>query len=127
MNASLKSALESHRGATRGSLHEMKQIKSKITALQDRHQKLLILRQQDIASLIASLDLAHIDDQTLIGGLMFLKDKIVVKDPMTEDWRNAGERFLRKIKPKRQSTSKPIAPPSSPNQPPQKQPQSREK
>jgi len=108
----------------RGPLREINQIKSKISALQDRHQKLLVQRQQDIASLISALDLAHVDDQLLLGGLIFLKEKITTHDSIMEEWQNAGERFLRTIKPKRQSPPKPITPSSSPTQSPQKHPQS---
>ncbi len=42
-------------------------IESKISALQARYQQLLEHRQRDIAALIARLDLAHIDDPTLVG------------------------------------------------------------
>ena len=122
MNASLNNS-QSKRGQNRG----LNQIKSKISALQNQYQKLLIQRQQDIASLISTLDLAHVDDQLLLGGLIFLKEKITTHDSIMEEWRNAGERFLRTIKPKRQSHPKPITPSSSPTQSPQKHPQSREK
>lgn len=110
MAASLKSTGSRIRG-----IH---QLKSKITTLQTQYQKLLTHRQQDIASRIATLDLADMDDQLLMGGLIFLKEKITTQDPIMENWRNAGERFLRKTKPKRQSTSKPTAPSSSSNQSP---------
>ncbi|MGC8483868.1 MAG: hypothetical protein ACP5OE_09535, partial [Thermodesulfobium sp.] len=74
MNAFLSSIPNSR------SIRGMHQIKSKMLALQEEYQKLLTQRQRDIASLIATLDLAHIDDQLLIGGLMFLKEKITIKD-----------------------------------------------
>lgn len=44
--------------------------------------------------------LTHVDDKTLIGGLFFLKEKIITQDPITEAWRDAGEKFLRYHKPK---------------------------
>ena len=114
MNTSLKSihasvetgntepSLEPYGGipsrSSRGQVRGINQIKSKMSALQEEYQKLLLQRQQDIASLIATLGLIHIDDQLLVGGLLFLRDKISTQDPMMEVWHNAGERFLRQTK-----------------------------
>ncbi len=73
-------------------------IESKISALQAKYQQLLEQRQRDIAALIARLDLAHIDDKILVGALMFVKEKVIADDSITEDWRDAGSRFLRRSK-----------------------------
>jgi hypothetical protein len=99
-----------------------------MSALQEEYEKRLLQRQQDIASLIVTLDLAHIDDQLLIGGLLFLRDKITTQDSLVEGWRNAGDRFLRQTK-----KSKSLNPPKAATIPPpahqssQKYPQSRAK
>ena len=106
---------------------KMRQLESRISDLQKKHQHLLAQRQQDIAALITTLDLVHIEDKILIGGLMFLKDKITTQSPIMEGWLNAGERFLRQIKSKKCNTSKTNVTTLSSNQLPQKHSQSREK
>ena len=122
MNAFLSSIPNSR--SSRGMHH----IKTKISALQEEYQKLLTQRQRDIASLIATLDLAHIDDQLLIGGLMFLKEKITTKDQLIKDWQDTGERFLRQAKKSQKlNPSKKASSPSPAHQSSQKHSQSREK
>lgn len=79
---------------------KLHQLESKISDLQKQHQLLLKERQQEIATLLTAVDLAHIDNKMLTGGLLFLKEKISIKDPIVEVWREAGEKFLRYTKPK---------------------------
>lgn len=81
---------------------KMRQLKSKISELQKHYQLLLKERQTDIAALIPMADLAHLDDKTLMGGFLFLKEKISTEDPIMEAWHVAGEKFLRQHKPKPQ-------------------------
>lgn len=107
---------------------KINQIESKISDLQSQKQRLLAERQKEIAALIAALDLAILEDKVLMGGLQFLKDKVTTKDPIVEDWQNAGERFLRHTKrskriqsSKKDTTSLPV------HQSSKKPPQSREK
>ena len=88
------------------SAKSMRQIASKISDLQVQYQHLLTQRQQDIAALITSLDLASMEDASLVGGLMFVKNKVTTQDPIVEGWRNTGERFLRQTKSKSNSSSK---------------------
>lgn len=92
-----------------------------MSALQEEYKKRLLQRQQAIASLIVTLDLAHIDDQLLIGGLLFLKDKITIQDSLVEDWRSAGDRFLRWKKSKNSLSFISDAAPHKTNRAPQKQ------
>ena len=75
---------------------KLRQLETKISTLQTQHQTLLKDRQQEIAGLITSLELAHVEDNLLIGALLFLKDKISTQDPILEAWQDAGERFLRR-------------------------------
>lgn len=88
---------------------KLRQLESKISTLQSQHQNLLKDRQQEIAGLITSLELAHVEDNLLIGALLFLKDKISTQDPtglaLVEAWRDAGDRFLRRSKSKKQSST----------------------
>lgn len=74
---------------------KINQIESKISELQSQKQRLLEERQKEIALLIATFDLASLEDNVLIGGLKYLRHKITIQDPIMEDWRTAGERFLR--------------------------------
>jgi hypothetical protein len=106
---------------------KMRQLKSKIADLQNQYQHHLKQRQQDIASLITTLDLSSLEDNILIGGLLHLKDKITTEDSIVEGWRNDGDRFLRRRTPKRTSTSETTATSLKPHQSSQKQPQPREK
>lgn len=50
------------------------------------------------------IDLVHIDDSILVGGLLFFKDTTTSQDAanksLVEAWRDAGEKFLRRTKPK---------------------------
>jgi hypothetical protein len=79
---------------------KLRQLESKISTLQSHHQNLLKDRQQEIASLVTSLELAQVEDSLLIGSLLFLKDKISTQDPtglaLVEAWRDEGDRFLRR-------------------------------
>ena len=75
---------------------KLRHLDSKLSALKTQHQHLLSEREKEIAALLTSLDLAHLEDNILLGGLFFLKDKIIAKDPMVEAWRDAGDRFLRR-------------------------------
>lgn len=83
---------------------KIRQLESKISELQSQYQLLLKERQQEIAALLTVVDLAHIDDKTLVGGLLFLKEKISSQDSaalsLWEGWHNASENFLRRHKPK---------------------------
>jgi hypothetical protein len=83
----------------------MQQIKAKITALQHQYDEFQKQRQQDIAHLITTLDLSSLDDETLVGGLIFVKDKTTAQDHIAEVWWEAGERFLRRSKPRKHRLS----------------------
>ena len=87
---------------------KLRQLEIKISTLQTQHQTLLKDRQQEIAGLITSLELAHLEDNLLIGALLFLKNKITTQDPILEAWRDAGERFLRRSKSKKQPPTLPL-------------------
>ena len=104
----------------------MRQLESKISDLQAQYQSLLKERQQDITTFIAALDLASLEDPLLIGGLLFIKEKATEKDPILEAWQVAGEKFLRRTKPKKHASLNQTAAAQTTSQPPQKYPQSRE-
>ena len=106
---------------------KMHQLESKIANLQNQYQHLLSQRQQDIATLITSLDLASLEDPLLVGSLLYIKDKVTTKDPIMEGWHNAGERFLRKQKPKKHLPSQRPSTPLPTDQPLKKLPHAREK
>jgi hypothetical protein len=84
----------------------MQQIKTKITSLQHQYDEFQKQRQQDIAHLITTLDLSELDDQSLVGALLYIKDKVVSQDSIAEVWRDAGERFLRRSKPRKHRHAK---------------------
>lgn len=88
-------------------LQGMHQIQSKIFDLQTQYERLLKERQQAITTLITNLDLAALEDHLLMGGLLFVKDKTTTKDPIMEVWRDAGEKFLRRTKPRNSSRISP--------------------
>jgi hypothetical protein len=73
-------------------------LKSKVSELQNQYQQILKEREHEIAVLLSTIELAHLDDKTLLGGLLFLKDKITTQDPIMEVWYAAGEKFLRQHK-----------------------------
>ena len=79
---------------------KLRQLESKISTLQSHHQALLKDRREEIAALITSLELAHVEDNILLGALLFLKDKVTTQDPtgiaLVEAWQDAGDRFLRR-------------------------------
>ncbi len=58
---------------------QLRQLESRISDLQNQHQRLLKERQQEIAILLTAVDLAHLDDKILVGGLLFLKEKLPPK------------------------------------------------
>ncbi len=99
---------------------KLRQLESKISTLQSQHQTLLKDRQQEIAALITSLELAHVEDSILFGSLLFLKDKIITQDPILEVWRDAGDRFLRRSKSKKQPPTLPLETAAAKSKPSQK-------
>ena len=101
-------------------LHGMQQIKAKISDLQLQYDSLLKQRQQDIAHLITTLDLASLEDQILIGGFLYIRDKTIAQDAIMEVWRNAGERFLRRPKSQKSRPSQQTEPAAPKAQSPQK-------
>lgn len=103
---------------------KISQIESKIFQLQAKQQELLKQHLLGLADLISKTNLAQVDIKALTGGLLFLRDKITIHDPITEDWRIAGERFLRKHRPKRKSASKKTAQTDTTAQSPQSPAQS---
>ncbi len=101
MAASLERTSTSHRTPSRiQPLQGMNQTKAKIIAIQHQYDEFQKQRQQDIAHLITTLDLTDLDDETLVGGLCLIKDKTATQDSIMEVWRDAGERFLRRSKPR---------------------------
>jgi len=104
---------------------KLRQVESKISTLQNQCQHHLKQRQQEIANLIAVLELASLDDTILTGGLLFLKEKITTKDPVISSWHTAGERFCRRAKPRKVTSPKKTPEPKMPDQPPPKHPESR--
>ena len=105
---------------------KISQIESKISKLQAEQQELLKQHLLDVVDLMSKMDLTQIDVKVLSGGLLFLRDKVSTHDPIMEDWRQAGERFLRKHRTKRKSSSKKIAQADTTAQPMQSSLQSRE-
>lgn len=106
---------------------KISQLESKISDLQFQKQRLLEEREKEIALIISNLDLSSLDDKVLVEGLQFLKYKVSTKDPLVEEWRSAGERFLRQKKNlKSQQAFKGDAYPQPTPQQTQKSPQSRE-
>ena len=103
---------------------KLRQLEFKISTLQSQHQNLLKDRQQEIAGLITSLELAHVEDNILFGALLFLKDKITAQDPtglaLVEAWRGEGDRFLRRSKSKKQPPRLPFETAAAKSKPPQK-------
>ncbi|MBY0272909.1 MAG: hypothetical protein K2X02_05820 [Alphaproteobacteria bacterium] len=103
---------------------KLRQLESKISTLQSHHQTLLKERHQEIAALMTSLDLAQVEDNILLGALLFLKNKISTKDPtglaLVEAWRDAGDRFLRRSKSKKQPPTLPLETATAKSKPSQK-------
>ncbi len=99
---------------------KLRQLESKISTLKTQHQNLLKDRQQEIAGLITSIELAHIEDNLLLGALLFLKNKITTQDPMVEAWRDTGDRFLRRSKSKKQPPTLPLETAAAKSKPSQK-------
>lgn len=99
MAASLTHSPKAYRPPShKHTLQGMHHIKAKISDLQLQYDSLLKQRQQDIAHLITTLDLASLEDQVLVGGLLYIRDKTIAQDTAMEVWRDAGERFLRRPK-----------------------------
>lgn len=76
----------------------MQQLASKISNLQLKYQQQAQRRQEDIVHLLSWIDLTPVDDPILVGAFLFIQNKITTKDPIVEDWNNAGIRFLRQPK-----------------------------
>jgi len=104
---------------------KLRQLETKISNLQAKKQELFQQRLLDIAGLISQIDLAHIDDKLLAGGFQFMREKITACDPIQEGWQQAGEKFLRKHKTKRNSSPKKTIQGNPTPKPPQSSPKSR--
>ncbi len=75
---------------------KMQQIESTIAVLERTRKNLLEQRNQEIAQLISRIDLASIDNKTLMGGFLHLSHTLNTDPSKKEEWRIAGEKFLRK-------------------------------
>ena len=84
---------------------KMRQLELKISNLQAQHQVLLKECQQEITVLLSTADLAHLDDKTLVGGLLFFFFFFTVQAPILEAWHDTGEKILRHHKPQSQHGS----------------------
>ncbi len=121
MAASLTHSPKTNRTpARKHPLQGMHHIKAKISDLQLQYDSLLKQRQQDIAHLITTLDLASLEDQILVGGLLYIRDKTIAQDAVMEVWRDAGERFLRRPKSQKHSPSQRTETAAPKSQSPQK-------
>jgi hypothetical protein len=76
----------------------MQRLASKISDLQSLYQQQSQRRQEQIAALVSRVDLTSVDDPILMGAFLFIQNKLATKDPIVEDWNNAGIRFLRQSK-----------------------------
>jgi hypothetical protein len=76
----------------------MQRLASKISELQSLYQQQSQRRQEQIAALVSRVDLTSVNDPILMGAFLFIQNKLTTKDPIVEDWNNAGIRFLRQSK-----------------------------
>ncbi len=118
MSASLKRTRTGH-------AQSMRQLKSKMAGLQAHYQQLVQHRQNEIATLLSWIDLTSLEDSTLMGAFLFIQDKATTQDPLMEEWKNAGARFLRRTKTKTSVPSTHPAPSPKTTQQPQKRSESR--
>lgn len=82
---------------------KMLQLKQKIAQLETSYQSLLQDRAKELSQLICAVGLDDINDPTLMGGLLFIKQKIMNEDGIMGDWQAAGTRFLRSKRPRLKS------------------------
>lgn len=86
----------------------MKNASTKLHHLETKIADLIEKRHGEIATLIAKTDLPTLDNKTLMGGLLNLKEQLAANSTQQEAWREAGEKFLRKSgKRKRHSKTRP--------------------
>lgn len=104
----------------------MQRLASKIFDLQSLYQQQAQRRQEQITALVSRVDLAPVDDSILMGAFLFIQNKLTTKDPIVEDWNNAGARFLRQSKTQNLSPFTRNAASQTTHCSPQKQPKSRE-
>ena len=107
MNASLKTKSPQKNDRRKQSIRNIRQIESKMTNLQHQYQQLLKVREQELATLMSRLNLSSVEDQLLVGGLMFIREKIEHSDQILEDWQKAGDHFLRQTKKEKRPLSFP--------------------
>jgi hypothetical protein len=105
----------------------MQRLASKISDLQSLYQQQSQRRQKEIIHLLSWVDLIQLDDAVLMGAFLFIQNKLTTKDPIVEDWNNAGIRFLRQSKSQNLSPLTGNAAPQATHHAPQKQPESRGK
>jgi hypothetical protein len=103
----------------------MQRLASKISDLQSLYQQQAQRRQEDVVHLLSWVDLTAVDDPLLMGAFLFIQNKIITKDPIVEDWNNAGIRFLRQPKPQSILSFISNATPQTTHRSSQKQPESR--
>lgn len=75
---------------------KLHQLETKIADLKSQYADLMEERHGEVATLIAKTDLPLLDNKTLMGGLLSLKNQLAVNPAQKEAWRDAGEKFLRK-------------------------------
>jgi len=75
---------------------KLHQLETKIADLKSRYADLMEERHSEIATLIAKTDLSLLDNKTLVGGLLSLKNQLAANPSQKEAWQEAGEKFLHK-------------------------------
>jgi len=76
----------------------MQKIESRISELQSQYKKLIDDRNREITKLVSKLELNQYDNETLMGGLLFVQNTLSSNPQLLEEWKSAGETFLQKSK-----------------------------
>jgi len=88
------------------SLQKIQKMEAQMRDLKSEYEKAIDGRLENIASLLKETGVAHMEDDLIVGALLFLKEKALSKDPLTETWKKNGQKYLKTSKRKSRAGSK---------------------
>ena len=72
--------------------------RAKLQELEAQYKESLERRTKDLIDIMNALDLSSVNGYALIGGLLDIKEKAKNQNAICEDWRKAGQNYLKRTK-----------------------------
>lgn len=76
--------------------NKIEELKEKIQKDLEKIKELESIRNNEIAKLITRINLNNIEDEILVGSLLYIKDQFSTNYKLKEEWLEAGRKFLKR-------------------------------